>query len=226
MAGRDLGLDRVRAAAEVLGPTQRIEPAADQQPVPESAVLVGQQHRLPVRVDPGRDAGGLELHQREQPVHLGLAIQQPGQQATEPESVHTQRRTEPVVPPAGRVPLVEDQIDDAEHRTEPFRKLLVGRQREPYAGAGQVLLGPGDPLSHARLRRQERPGDLVGAQAGDGPQGQGHLRFRRVHRVAGGEQQAQQVVGDPRGQRLVHGSHRVVHLLPFRGDAQFRSLAW
>ena len=74
MAGRDRRLQRVRAevAAERLHPLQRGQPAPDQQPVPAPPVLVGQQHRRAVRAGPGRQPGGLDLHQRDQPVHLGL----------------------------------------------------------------------------------------------------------------------------------------------------------
>ena len=54
-----------RVAAERLGPLQRGQAAADQQPVPAPPVLVRQQHRLAVRAGPGRQPGGLELHQRD-----------------------------------------------------------------------------------------------------------------------------------------------------------------
>jgi hypothetical protein len=55
-----------------------VQPVPDEQPVPPPPVLVGEQHRLARRVGAGAHARGLQFHQRDQPVRLGLARHQPG----------------------------------------------------------------------------------------------------------------------------------------------------
>ena len=72
MAGGDLGLHRVRAAAALAGLGQVGQAPADQQPVPAPAVLVLQQHRRAVGGVPGGEPGGLQLHQGHQAPGLGL----------------------------------------------------------------------------------------------------------------------------------------------------------
>ena len=61
---------------------------------------------------------------------------------------------------------------------------------------GQRPLGAHDPLRDRRLRDEERARDLVGRQAAEQAQRQRDARLGREHRVAGGEDQAQQVVAD------------------------------
>ena len=74
VAGGDRGLQRVRPerAAELLGARERGEAAADEQLVPARAVLVEQQDRLARRPDARAEARRLDLHQRDQAVHLRL----------------------------------------------------------------------------------------------------------------------------------------------------------
>ena len=102
MAGGDGGLQRVgpeRPAAlraQGLGTLQRQQAAADQQPVPAAAVLLHQQHRSALRIDARRGARGLQFHQRDQAVHLGLARRQFGQHAAQAQRLAGQRRAHPV----------------------------------------------------------------------------------------------------------------------------------
>ena len=51
-----------------------------------------------------------------------------------------------------------------------------------------------EALGQRRLGNQESPGDLVGGQASERPQGEGDLRFRIEGRVAAGEDEAETVV--------------------------------
>ena len=102
-----------------LGALERRQPAANQQLVPAGPVLVGQQDRLAARPDAGGRPGCLDLHQRHQAVHLGLARGEPGQDPAQPQGVLAQRRPHPVVAGGGRVALVEDQVDDLEHGGQP-----------------------------------------------------------------------------------------------------------
>ena len=83
-------------------------------------------------------------------------------------------------------------------RTEPSR----AARSAPYGTSkgtpalAERPLGADDALGDGRLRGQERAGDLLGGQAAEQPQGEGDPGLRRQHRVAGGEDQPQQVVVD------------------------------
>ena len=101
VAGGDRGLQRV--GAERRRPVRSARssaasPRRDQEPVPAAAVLVGQQHRLAVGPDPGAQPRGLDLHQRDQAVHLGLLRRQLGQDAAQPQRLLAQRGAHPVAP--------------------------------------------------------------------------------------------------------------------------------
>ena len=61
-----------RAPPSSLRALERREAAADQQLVPARAVLLEQQDRLAVAADARAEPRGLDLHQRDQAVHLGL----------------------------------------------------------------------------------------------------------------------------------------------------------
>ena len=82
------------------------------------------------------------------------------------------------------------------------------RQGERRVHLAQPGLRAADPLRHRRLRHQERPGDLVRAEAAHGPQRQGDLRGPRQRRVAAEEQQGQGVVVLARTSRLDLVGHR------------------
>ena len=97
---------------------------------------------------------------------------------------------------AARVALVEDQVDDGQHRGEPFRQQMVGRDAERDAGRLDLPLGADQPLGHRRLGDEERAGDLAGGQAAQRPQRQRHLRLDGERRVAAGEDQLQPLVGE------------------------------
>ncbi|MDX6244338.1 MAG: hypothetical protein QOE76_2061, partial [Frankiales bacterium] len=79
------GLQHVRArlAGQRLGPVEVAEATSDQQLVPLRPVLVEQQHRFARGADPGRGAGGLDLHQRHQAVHLWLVRRESGEHPAE-----------------------------------------------------------------------------------------------------------------------------------------------
>ena len=121
VAGGDRGLQRVGAArpAERLGARERGEPAAHQQPVPARAVLVEQQHRLAggPRRAPERDAWISISATR--PCTSGSVGSELGEDAPEPQRLLAQRRSHPVVAGGRRVALVEDEVDDLEHRGQP-----------------------------------------------------------------------------------------------------------
>ena len=118
-----------------------------------------------------------------QPVHLGLARRQPGQDAPEPQRVLAQRGPHPVVAGGRRVALVEDQVDDLEHRRQPRRELVAGRDLERRPARRPA------PASRARsaarrsaLAHEERARDRGRREAAEHPQRQRDPRLGREHR--------------------------------------------
>ena len=180
-----------------------MQPVPDEQPVPPPPVLVGEQHRLARRVGAGAHARSLQFHQRDQPVRLGLACHQPGQDPAEPHRLGAQRRPHPVRTPGRRVALVEHQVDDLEDRGQAARDLGPRRDLERHPPGGQGALGPHDALRDGGLGDQEGPGDLGGGQPAEQPQGEGGARLGRQHRMAGDKDQPQQVIADV----IIHRVH-------------------
>ena len=122
MQRRDRRLDDIRAAAlQREGTVERLTPAGDLGGVPARAVLVCEQHEL-AALEPSVAARIVEQHQRVEAVHLGLVRHQLGERVSEPERLRGQ------VDPAA-VALVEDQVDDREHRRQPLGEQVVGRER-------------------------------------------------------------------------------------------------
>ena len=158
------------------------------------AVLVGQQHQLAV----GGGAGGPprldQQHQGEQPHDLGFVGHQLGQDPAQADGLGAQLLADQGVAGAGRVALVEDQVDDGQHGPEPVRE--VGLVRDPVGdpGVADLALGPDQPLGHGRLGHQEGAGDLGGGEPAQQPQGQRHLGPGAEGGVAAGEDQPQPVV--------------------------------
>ena len=85
MQRRDRGLQDVRpAAAQGERTVEHRLALGDLRPVPERAVLVGEQHELAV-AEARLAAGVVQQHQREQGLHLGLVGHQLGERAAEPD---------------------------------------------------------------------------------------------------------------------------------------------
>ena len=184
-----------RSGPQLFGAIEGRQAALDQQPVPPPAILIEQQHRLAVRADARRRPRGLDLHQRDQAVHLGFHRRQPRQHPPQPLRIVAERRPHPVVAGGRRVAFVEDQVDHLEHRGEPHGQLRPARHFVRHLLVGERALGADDALLDGG-GRQECPGDLVGGEAGEQLQRERHARLGRQHRVARGEDQAQQVVAD------------------------------
>ena len=129
-------------------------------------------------------------------MHLGLGGSQLGQDAAEAQRLLAELGPHPVVAGGGRIALVEDQVDHLQHRGEAFGKFGAAGHLEGDALVGQGALGAHDALGDRRLGHQEGARDLVGRQAADQAEREGHARLGGQHRMAGGEDQAQQVVAD------------------------------
>ena len=131
-----------------------------------------------------------------------------GQHPPQAQGVGAQRRPHPVLARRRRVALVEDQVDDLEDRGQPGRPLVGAGHLEGDLGVGQGLLGPHDALGDRRLGHQVGAGDLRGGQAAEQAQGQRHPGRDAQDRVAGGEDQPQQVVVDVVGHGPVEARRR------------------
>ena len=152
----DPGLERIRSApVQCLGATQRGTSGLDLRPVPERAILVGQQHDLAVAPAciPSRV---VQQHQRQQAVHLRLVRHQLGQRDAQPDRLAGQLA-------AAVVARVEDQVDHGQHARQPVGKQVRRRYPEGDAGLLDLALGSDQSLSHGRLRDEEGAGDLVGS---------------------------------------------------------------
>ena len=150
----------------------------------------------------------LQQQQRGQPHDLGLALEQPQQQPRQPDRLLAQRRADLGGVAAGRIALVEDQVDHGGDGGEPLGALHRARRLERHVGVGDARLGPGDALLHRGLADQEGARDLLDREPGDDAQRQRDLLRRRQVGMAADEQQPQDVVAvvravEPLGQLLL-----------------------
>ena len=110
--------------------------------------------------------------------------------------------------PDGRgVPLVEDEVDDFEHRREPRGAVFADRNLERDVRVGDRLLRPHDALGDRRLGHEIRARDLGGREAADEPQRERDPRLDREHRVARDEDEPEHVVVDVVGEGAVEVGH-------------------
>ena len=164
--------------------------------IPERAVLIEQQNRLSRRPGARLRARRLNFHQCDQAVDLGIARGEPGQHPSQTQCILTERRSHPVFTGGRRVALVEDEIDDLEHRRQTCGTLGPARDLEGDARLGKGPLGADDALGDRRLGNQEGTRDLRRGEASEQTQRERDPRLSGQHRMAGGEYEAQQVVAD------------------------------
>ena len=197
--GGDRGLQQVRPGA----PAPRRRPQqglalGDLPGVPAGPVLLGQQHQPPARVHPRVPAGVLQQQQREQAGRLRLVRHQRDHHPRQPDRLLAQLPPHRRVPGGRRVALGEDQVEHGQHAGQPVRQLGIGRHPVRDRRGGDLLLRPGDPRRHRRLRHHEGAGDLRRGQAAEQPERQRDPRLGGERRVAAGEQQPQPLVRDRR----------------------------
>jgi hypothetical protein len=132
-------------------------------------------------------------------VDLGVVRRDLGEDPAKTQRLVAQLRTRPVRAPGCRVAFVEDEVDDFEHRGQPFGAFRRRRQLERDLVLAERPLGPHDALRDRGLGLEERTRDLPGRQPAEQPQGERHPRLGGQHRVAGDEHQPQQIVAAERG---------------------------
>src|SRR5439155_335531 len=148
------------------------------------------------RAGPRPRARCLDLHARDEAVDLRLLRNQLGEGAAETERVLAERRSHPVVTGGRGVALVEDEVDDLEHRRQTGGELGAAGDLEGDALLGESPLGPDDALGDGRLRDEERPRDLLGRQTAEQAECERHARLGREHRMTRYEHEAQEVVAN------------------------------
>ncbi|GFJ83967.1 hypothetical protein Phou_081470 [Phytohabitans houttuyneae] len=163
--------------------------------VPPGAVLFVEGHQGAVGVGAGGPAGVGEQHQGEQSSHLTVAGQEAVQQSREPDGLSGEVGAVQAGAGAGRVSLVEHQVQHVQHDGQAGAALRVGRRCEPGAGFLNLSLRAGDPLGHRRFRHQEGGRDLGGAQTADRAKGERELGGRRQGGVAAEKEQRERVIG-------------------------------
>ena len=136
-----------------------------------------------------------------------------GQDAREPQGLLAERRPNPVVPGCGGIALVENQVDDLQHRSEASLQLRTARDLERHALPGKSAFGSNDALRDSGLRDEKRARDFVGRETAQEPQRQRDTRLRREHGMARGEDQPQQVIPDV----IVEGGVELVGHVVARG---------
>ena len=127
-------------------------------------------------------------------MHLGLVRHEGDEQAGQPDGLGAQVGAHELAPGRRAVALVEDQVDDAEHGTQPVRELGLARDAVGDVGGADLALGPHEALRHRRFGDEERPGDLLGLEAAEEAERERRLGARGQRRVAAGEDQPEAVV--------------------------------
>ena len=199
MTGGDRGLQRVRRRAR-----RRVASARSSAARPRRISSWSQRARFWSSSRIGSPDGPTRARARDawisisatQAVHLGLARRELGEDAAETQRVLAQRRSHPVVAGGRRVAFVEDQVDDLEHRRQARGQLGAARHLERNVRLGERALGADDALRDGRLGHEKGARDLVGGQAAEQAQRERDARLGREHRMAGGEDETQQVVAD------------------------------
>ena len=144
--------------------------------------------------------------------------------AAESKRIFAEGGAHPVVAGGGRVALVEDQIDDLEHRRQPRLELGAARHLERHLGVGERALGAHDPLLDRRLGGEKAARNLVGRESAEQAQRERDARFRREDRMARDEHEAKQIVADVVVDRRVEIGSAFL-LLPLQLDAELLVLS-
>jgi hypothetical protein len=106
---------------------------------------------------------------------------------------------------ASAVPLVEDQVYNGEHCSQPLGQQFRRWDPERNTRRLDLALGAYQALSHRGLGHEKGAGQFVGRQSAERPQRQRDLRLERQRRMTAGKDQLQAFVGKARL------SHRILH---------------
>src|SRR5262249_45901829 len=117
VAGNDGSLQNVGTRYSSLpGAIKRGEAPANQELIPERAVLIEQKNWLPFGRRPRRETRRLNFHERDKPMNFGFFGREFGEHAPEAQSVIAEVGPHPIASRSCRVAFVENQVDDFENR--------------------------------------------------------------------------------------------------------------
>ena len=195
--GCDGRLQSVRTDRSV-GRAGRDEPEAlvDAGSIPATAILVLEQHQLPIQPDPRSTPRVAEQHERQQAARLGFVRQQFGHEAGQPDRLAAQLPANDAVAGRGRVALVVHEVQHLEHAVDALWQHRSRGHVIRDPGVADLPLGTHQPLRQGGFGHEERPRDLGRRQATERAQRQRDPRFERERRVAAREDQAKAVVVD------------------------------
>src|SRR5216684_5434329 len=110
---------------------------------------------MTIRSRPGCAARVRKEHECEQPSHLALPWHELVERSGQPCGLSGEVGALQGWTGAGRVALVEDEIEDVHHHAESIGALCFRGQVEAWAAAPDAFLGTADALRHRRFRNQE-----------------------------------------------------------------------
>ena len=117
-----------------------------------------------------------------------------GQDSAQTERLFAQPRSDPILARRGGIPLVEDQVDHLEDRSETRHSLGPTRDLEADVRFGEGPLRPDDALGDARNRDEESSRDLLSRQTAQDAKGERDTCFFREDRMARHEDEAEEIV--------------------------------
>ena len=227
VAGGDRRLELVRPRSpERLRATEDTQALLDLRPVPERAVLVGEEDELARGVDARVAARVLEEEESEEPERLRLVRHEDTEELRQPDRLGAQIGANEIVAGGCGVPLVEDEVEDAQDVGHAVGEELVGRHAERDSRLPHAPLGADEALCQRWLRDEEGARDLVRREAADLAQRERDAGLDRERRVTAGEQEREPLVRNGAHVRvLFHGtSSRRARSSTFRAKVRSRRM--
>src|SRR5713101_9661862 len=127
---------------------------------------------------------------------FGLCRCQFGQDTSETQRILAESRPQPVIASRRRVALVENEIDDLEHRRQTFGQLRPARNFEGNVFFSESPFGTDNTLSDSRFRNEKCPSDFLSRQASEQAKRERNASLGREHRMARDKNKAEKIVAD------------------------------
>jgi hypothetical protein len=220
MACGDLSLQEVGAwgVAGLVGAADGREASVDEEWVPVSPVLFEQKDGFPSGADAGSRARGLDFHEGYEAVDLGFVGSEFGEDAAEAESVFAEGGAHEVITGGGGITLVEDEVNDFEDRGEAGGELGAAGDFEGNVFVGEGAFGADDALGNSGFGGEKGTGDLVCGEATEETEGKGGAGLGGENRVAGDEDEAEEIVADSVVESGAEVGHGLFESFQLAGD--------
>src|SRR2546427_1593448 len=164
----------------------------------------------------------MDFHERDQPVDFRLGRDDLGQNSAQTGRVLAQRRADPILARGRGVPLVEDQVDHLEDRSEARHALGPAPDLEPHVRFSEGPFRPDDALGDARNRDEEGPRDLLSRQAAEDAKSERDTCVFGEDRMARHEDEAEEIVPEFLVDRRVQV---LAYLIPLDNASELSVLA-